>query len=109
MRFPEKIDLHIHSNVSDGTDTPLEILQKVQEKNIGIFALTDHDAIKGCEIILNEIHHKNLTLPLFLTGAEFSCRDALGKYHILGYGYDPQGASIRALVENGHGLRIFFR
>ena len=37
---------------------------------------------------------------------EFSCRDQLGKYHILGYNYDPDGASIRAVVELGHGYRM---
>jgi predicted metal-dependent phosphoesterase TrpH len=44
--------------------------------------------------------------PLFITGAEFSCRDSEGRYHILGYGYDPHSASILDLIEKGHSLRI---
>ena len=40
-----KFDLHLHSNNSDGSDTPQELLQKVLDANIEIFALTDHDTV----------------------------------------------------------------
>ena len=36
-----KIDLHMHSNVSDGTDTPPELLEKVRQSDIRLFALGD--------------------------------------------------------------------
>ena len=98
-----KIDLHMHSTVSDGTDSPAEILARVREAGIALFSVTDHDAVKGGEIILPLLAQGD---PEFLTGAEFSCRDEEGKYHILGYGYDPDAESIRGLVETGHGLRM---
>lgn len=98
-----KIDLHMHSNVSDGTDTPPELLGKVRQSGIRLFALTDHDGIKGCGIIRDSLREGD---PAFLCGAEFSCRDEEGKYHILGYNFDPAGASIRNVVETGHGLRM---
>ena len=44
--------------------------------------------------------------PLFLTGVEFSCRDEEGKYHILGYGFDPESKAMKELSEYGHSLRI---
>ena len=37
------IDLHIHSNASDGTDSPDELLQNIKTAGIKTFALTDHD------------------------------------------------------------------
>ena len=44
------VDLHIHSTVSDGTDTPTEIAEKISRKDgVKIFALTDHDTIAGIE------------------------------------------------------------
>jgi len=43
-----KIDLHMHTTVSDGTDTPEEIVCRVKEKGIELFSVTDHDDIKGC-------------------------------------------------------------
>ena len=84
MTFPRIIDLHMHTAVSDGTDKPDEILLRVREAGIGLFAVTDHDAVKGCEEISRALTAGD---PAFLTGVEFSCRDEEGKYHILGYGF----------------------
>ncbi len=97
------IDLHMHSNISDGTDTPEEILAHVRQAGISLFAVTDHDAVKAGRIIPALLKKGD---PAFLTGAEFSCRDEEGKYHILGYGYDPDAAPIRRLVQTGHDLRM---
>lgn len=41
------IDLHSHSNYSDGTDTPEELLAKAQEIGLDALALTDHDTVAG--------------------------------------------------------------
>ena len=98
-----KIDLHMHSVVSDGSDSPEELAQLVREKGIDIFSLTDHDAVKGCGRIRQALKPGG---PKLLTGVEFSCKDHGGKYHILGYGYDPEGGSIRKTVEKGHELRM---
>jgi len=97
------IDLHMHTIVSDGTDTPTEILCRVRESGFKLFSVTDHDAIKGCEEILPALTAGD---PAFLTGVEFSCRDEEGKYHILGYGYDPSSEPIRQVVELGHSYRM---
>ena len=98
-----RIDLHMHTVVSDGTDTPEEILAKVKQAGVGLFSVTDHDAFKACEIIGSL---RTAEDPAFLTGVEFSCRDGEGKYHILGYGFDPAAAPIRKVVETGHGYRM---
>ncbi len=103
MVFARKIDLHMHSTVSDGTDTPEEIVARVREAGIGLFSVTDHDAIKAGGIISPLLTEGD---PVFVPGVEFSCRDEEGKYHILGYGYDPEAAPIRDLVEKGHRLRM---
>ena len=97
------IDLHMHSTVSDGTDAPEAILAHVREAGISVFSLTDHDAVKGCAAIRRTLGPND---PEFIAGAEFSCRDEQGKYHILGYGYDPESEPIRALVALGHGYRM---
>lgn len=99
----KKIDLHMHSTVSDGTDTPSELLKRVREKGIELFALTDHDAIKGYRMICDVRTEDD---PTVLSGVEFSCRDEQGKYHVLGYNYDPDSAGIRNVVELGHQYRM---
>jgi len=103
MKISGMIDLHMHSAVSDGTDTPAELLEIVREKGIGLFSLTDHDAVKGSRII-QEIRKDGD--PLFITGAEFSCKDEDGQYHILGYGYDPECEPVRELIHLGHTYRM---
>lgn len=97
------IDLHMHTTVSDGTDSPEEILSRVRDAGLGLFSVTDHDAMKSSRIIPALLKPGD---PRFLSGVEFSCRDERGKYHILGYGYDPASAPIREVVEYGHRLRM---
>lgn len=98
-----QIDLHMHSIVSDGTDTPQMILEKVKQAGIGLFSLTDHDAIKGSAEILS---FRTAEDPYFIPGVEFSCQDEKGKYHILGLAYDPQAPSIQEVVDLGHEYRM---
>ncbi len=98
-----KIDLHMHTTVSDGTDTPQQILACAKGAGLSLFAVTDHDAIKAGRIIRRLLADGD---PRFLTGVEFSCRDGEGKYHILGYRYDPDAESINRVVEIGHNLRM---
>ena len=97
------LDLHTHSTVSDGTDTPEELLAHARKAALALFSLTDHDAIKGCAAIQALRTEDD---PAFLPGVEFSCKDEEGKYHILGYGYDANTAPIQEVVALGHGLRM---
>ena len=103
MMIPKKIDLHMHSTVSDGSNTPEELLDCVRQAGLELFALTDHDAYKGSLQMIDLLREGD---PGFITGVEFSCRDSLGQYHILGYGYDPESAPIRRVVDDGHRVRM---
>lgn len=98
-----KIDLHMHTTVSDGTDSPEQIAEKVYSEKINIFSVTDHDAVKASRIIAPIAEEKGI---LFIPGAEFSCKDGEGKYHVLGYGFDPESESIGKVVEHSHKLRM---
>lgn len=81
------IDLHIHTDASDGTDTPEQVLEKILDQGIHTFAITDHDTVAG------SLAMGGLVPPevRFIPGIEFSCRAPLGKCHILGYGFDLTG------------------
>ena len=103
MISAEKIDLHIHSTASDGSDAPEKILEHVKKEKIGVFSVTDHDTIKACAIIRGMLKEGD---PAFICGAEFSCEDELGRYHILAYYDDPEAPSINALAEEGHVMRM---
>lgn len=98
-----KVDLHMHTTASDGTDTPAEILAHVKEAGINLFAITDHDTIDGCFEIRDLLKDGD---PSFLFGVEFSCVDEEGKYHILGYGFDPESPKLKNLLTYCHDTRI---
>lgn len=103
MNLLQKIDLHMHTTISDGTDTPEEILACVKAAGLELFSVTDHDAVRGCSIIQDLLREDD---PLFLTGAEFSCKDEEGKYHVLGYGFDPEAEPVLDLVRASHRYRM---
>ena len=97
------IDLHMHSTVSDGTDTPTELLKRVKKAGIEVFSVTDHDDIAAFEELRPILNRDD---PYYLAGAEFSCKDDGGKYHILGYAYDPDDEGMRDLTARLHALRM---
>jgi len=81
------IDLHIHSNASDGTLSPSEILALAQNLNLGAIAITDHDTVDGSKEALSIGIPPSLK---FLTGVEISASPPpsfpySGSFHILGY------------------------
>ena len=45
-----KIDLHSHSTVSDGLDTPTALVEKMSRAGISVLALTDHDGLDGSTV-----------------------------------------------------------
>ncbi|MFM7463636.1 MAG: PHP domain-containing protein, partial [Actinomycetota bacterium] len=96
-------DLHTHSNESDGTDTPLELLNKVAEAEIDRFALTDHDSIAGWQQI-KDLVPKGIELVI---GAEVSCQreDALS-VHMLGFLFDPENKALIDSMNETRGNRI---
>lgn len=99
------IDLHMHSTFSDGTDTPEEILANVKKAGIDIFSLTDHDESGGAALLM-EIIKSLPEAPAFITGAEFSCRDEFGRYHILGHNYNPDSPAMKEVTGIFHEIRI---
>ena len=97
------IDLHMHTAFSDGSDTPEEIVGKVKAAGIALFSVTDHDSADVWRVIPGLLREGD---PSFITGVEFSCKDEGGKYHILGYGFNPESAPVVGVVKRGHDLRM---
>ncbi len=81
-----RIDLHTHSSVSDGTDTPTQLVRKAAEAGVDVLGLTDHDTFDGLrEARLAAESAGVLVLP----GLEMSCQLDGASVHLLGYGCDP--------------------
>ncbi len=85
------IDLHTHSNASDGTDSPSELIDKAISKGLDLIALTDHDTVGGWDEATTALKNdeSNSKLKLVL-GSEVSCQGEDGtSIHMLGLLFDP--------------------
>jgi len=99
--MPSTVDLHIHTTASDGSVEPLRLPALLAARGIHTFAITDHDTIDGAVELLGRVPAGMRFIP----GVEFSCYSAVGKYHILGYGYRPDDPLLHAAIEEGRQLR----
>ena len=97
----KKIDLHLHSNYSDGSDNIDTLLRNIVDAGITTFALTDHDTIEGCL----EVAQKVPAEIKFIPAVELTCLADDIKCHILGYGCNPIDNTLCALIEQGKALR----
>ncbi len=80
-----RIDLHVHSTASDGTEPPAEVMRRARQAGLDVVALTDHDTTAG-------LAEAGGALPAGLTlvpGIELSCLVESHSVHLLGYLFDP--------------------
>lgn len=89
------IDLHAHSDVSDGTQRPADVVRRARRAGLDVVALTDHDTVAG--------HHEAVSsLPPGLTllpGAELSCLWRGTSLHLLAYLFDPDEPELCAEMD----------
>ena len=81
------VDLHVHSNCSDGTYSVRELVDYAIEKGLAAFALTDHDTVDGLDEILEyakELEAKGVKVPEVIPGIEFSTEYHGKDVHIVG-------------------------
>jgi predicted metal-dependent phosphoesterase TrpH len=79
----ELIDLHVHSNASDGTYAPAEVVRRAKEGGLKAIALTDHDTIDG---LAEAVAAGPLYGVEVIPGVEVSARFPGGSMHVLGLG-----------------------
>ena len=98
------IDLHTHTNFSDGTDSPTQLINKALAAGISILGLTDHDSISGWQEAITALRPGISLVP----GSEISCQTSDGiSVHILGLLFDSENlelmGTMQATRENRHG------
>jgi hypothetical protein len=82
-----RIDLHTHSAVSDGTDTPSELVVKASAAGLDVVALTDHDTFDGLDEAEAAGHLHGVQV---IRGIELSTRFGGQSVHLLAYGPDER-------------------
>ncbi|MDE6550211.1 MAG: PHP domain-containing protein [Clostridia bacterium] len=76
-----KIDLHLHSNASDGSDCPEKIVDIALSKGIDVISITDHDTIDGVESAMARGREVGVQV---ISGIEMSAFSSY-EVHVLGY------------------------
>ncbi len=99
-----RIDLHAHSNVSDGTQPPAEVLASAAAAGVDVVALTDHDSTAGWA----EAAAAALELGVGLVpGMEVSCRTETGiSVHLLSYLHDPSHPGLLKEITKAKDARL---
>jgi hypothetical protein len=87
-----RADLHSHSNASDGTCPPAEVMRRAGQAGLDVIALTDHDTVAGHDEARRALP-PGLTL---LPGMELSCRVDGHSVHMLCYLFDPAEPELAA-------------
>ncbi|MFZ3119764.1 MAG: 3',5'-nucleoside bisphosphate phosphatase [Variovorax sp.] len=95
-------DLHCHSVVSDGTLTPEALAERAAANGVELWALTDHDEVGGQHRAMAAAKAQGMR---YLTGCEISVTFAGETVHIVGLGFDPDDARMRAGLQATRGGR----
>lgn len=82
----KKIDLHIHTNKSDGLLSPIEIIDEAKKRHVQTIAIADHDSVEAYTDEVYEYAKKN-EIEL-ITAVEISTRTKKCGIHVLGYNID---------------------
>jgi len=84
-------DLHCHSNVSDGTLTPTELVTRAAGREVKVLALTDHDAVSGLTEAAQVAAQYSIE---FINGVEISVTWRKHTLHIVGLHIDPENPAL---------------
>ncbi|GAB3619163.1 PHP domain-containing protein [Glutamicibacter endophyticus] len=99
-----RIDLHAHSNVSDGTETPGDLIRAAQAAGLDVVALTDHDQTTGWDEARRVAAECGIG---FVPGMEITCQDTTGiSVHLLCYLQDPEYQPLLDELAESRGSRV---
>lgn len=96
-------DLHVHTNYSDGTMTPEEVVDEAIRLGVSTIAITDHDTIDGVTIAYRYSKDKNIHI---IPGIEFSSYLSPSEIHILGYFIDVNNNFLQKVIKQSREDRI---
>lgn len=99
-----EIDLHSHSSVSDGTQSPAELIAAALAAGLGTIAITDHDSTAGWDEAIAAASGTELTV---IPGMELSTNLGPSSVHVLAYLFDPLDPLVVAETARIRGGRLY--
>jgi len=95
-----RIDLHTHSDRSDGTESPTDLVRRAHAEGLDVLGLTDHDTMEGWDEAVTAAEEVGLSL---VRGIEVSCTFGGYGVHLLAYlpdpGYGPLDHELRRILD----------
>ncbi len=91
-----RIDLHMHSNASDGSFAPEEVARMAAANGVEVFSLTDHDTLDGLPAAAACAKRDGIRL---ISGVELSVAEEGMDVHLLAYGFDESDPALKAAVQ----------
>lgn len=89
----KRIDLHIHTNISDGNLTPKEVIDEAYKNRVSVIAIADHDTIEAYnDELFDYAKNKNIKL---INAVEISTKSNKAGIHVLGYNFDLKDKNFR--------------
>lgn len=98
-----RIDLHTHSNHSDGVHAPAVLIDLARWKGISAISLCDHDSLEGYPELEEAAGREGIEI---ITGVELSCEYVGRDLHVLGYGVDPGNEPLQRLLRDFRATRL---
>ena len=92
----KKIDLHVHSLVSDGSFKPGELAKHAKEQGLAAFALTDHDVMAGC---IEAAAAASAAGVEFINGMEMTMDFQGLKIHVVCLGFDEKHTGFQSMYK----------
>jgi 3',5'-nucleoside bisphosphate phosphatase len=88
-------DLHLHTNFSDGTFSPEELVLEAQKSGLACIALTDHDSVEGCARAAAACAAIKIE---FIPGTELTAELNDTELHLLGFFFDTQNQKLLSKI-----------
>ncbi len=89
------VNMHCHSNLSDGQMSPAELANFLSEKNVQVASLTDHDTLEGLRPFRDILKERGIG---FISGIEISAFSQWGEIHLLGYNFDIDNSELNSEI-----------
>lgn len=98
-----RVDLHTHSDRSDGTLPPAELVALAKDREVQLLSLTDHDSIEGCDAAAAACKAQRIQ---FLAGTELSSLWRGREIHIVGLRLSTDSPSLAAHLSRVRAMRV---
>ncbi len=90
------VDLHCHTNHSDGVLSPLQLLERAEEKGVELLAITDHDVVSGVREAMSSSKHEAVRI---ISGIELSSVWSGISVHVVGLNFDMHSPFLDTVLQ----------